>query len=174
VRLAREGVDLDLRQNRRKRVGHVEVSRTLGSDLQQHRNVEFREAAGVERVRDERPKISERGWTVGDNRLPQLGGTDRVLRSLGRALTPDGSVLVADERVADRFHAPGDDMERLMYGWSIVHCLPVAMSESPSAAIGTVIRSETVRELGRAAGFARVEVLPVDAGFFRLYRLSLR
>ena len=96
-----------------------------------------------------------------------------VLRSLGRALTPDGSVLVADERVADRFHAPGDDMERLMYGWSIVHCLPVAMSESPSAAIGTVIRSETVRELGRAAGFARVEVLPVDAGFFRLYRLSL-
>ena len=97
-----------------------------------------------------------------------------VLRSLGHALTSDGSVLVADEKVADRFHAPGDDMERLMYGWSIVHCLPVAMSESPSAAIGTVIRPETVRELGRSAGFARVEVLPVDAGFFRLYRLSLR
>jgi 2-polyprenyl-3-methyl-5-hydroxy-6-metoxy-1,4-benzoquinol methylase len=95
-----------------------------------------------------------------------------VLRSLGRALTPDGSVLVADEKVADRFHAPGDDMERLMYGWSIVHCLPVSMSESPSAAIGTVIRSETVRELARAAGFARVGVLPVDAGFFRIYRLS--
>jgi 2-polyprenyl-3-methyl-5-hydroxy-6-metoxy-1,4-benzoquinol methylase len=95
-----------------------------------------------------------------------------VLRSLGRALTPAGSVLVADEKVADRFQAPGDDMERLMYGWSIVHCLPVAMSESPSAAIGTVIRSETVRELARAAGFARVEVLPVDAGFFRIYRLS--
>jgi 2-polyprenyl-3-methyl-5-hydroxy-6-metoxy-1,4-benzoquinol methylase len=96
-----------------------------------------------------------------------------VLRSLGRALMPDGSVLVADERVADRFHAPGDDMERLMYGWSIVHCLPVAMSESPSAAIGTVIRSDTVRELARTAGFARVEVLPVNAGFFRIYRLSL-
>ena len=95
-----------------------------------------------------------------------------VLRSLGRALAPGGSVLVADEKVADRFHAPGDDMERLMYGWSIVHCLPVAMSEAPSAAIGTVIRSETVRDLARAAGFARVEVLPVDAGFFRIYRLS--
>ena len=60
-----------------------------------------------------------------------------------------------------------------MYGWSIVHCLPVAMSESPSAAIGTVIRSDTVRELARTAGFARVEVLPIDAGFFRIYRLSL-
>jgi hypothetical protein len=45
------------------------------------------------------------------------------------------------------------------------------MSESPSAAIGTAIR-ETVRELARAAGFARVEVLPADARFFRVYRLS--
>jgi hypothetical protein len=80
--------------------------------------------------------------------------------------------MVADEKVADRFHAPGDDIERLMYGWSIVHCLPVAMADSPSAAIGTVIRAETVRQLAIAAGFARVEVLPVDGGFFRLYRLS--
>jgi hypothetical protein len=46
------------------------------------------------------------------------------------------------------------------------------MADSPSAAIGTVIRSETVRELAAAAGFARVEVLPVNAGFFRIYRLS--
>jgi 2-polyprenyl-3-methyl-5-hydroxy-6-metoxy-1,4-benzoquinol methylase len=95
-----------------------------------------------------------------------------VLASLRRALAPGGSVMVADEKVADRFHAPGDDIERLMYGWSIVHCLPVAMADSPSAAIGTVIRAETVRQLAIAAGFARVEVLPVDGGFFRLYRLS--
>jgi 2-polyprenyl-3-methyl-5-hydroxy-6-metoxy-1,4-benzoquinol methylase len=95
-----------------------------------------------------------------------------VLRSLGRALAPGGSVIVADEKVADRFHAPGDELERLMYGWSIVHCLPVALSDSPSAAIGTVIRSETVRELATAAGFARVDQLPVNAGFFRIYRLS--
>jgi 2-polyprenyl-3-methyl-5-hydroxy-6-metoxy-1,4-benzoquinol methylase len=95
-----------------------------------------------------------------------------VLRSLRRTLTPTGSVIVADEKVADRFHAPGDEIERLMYGWSIVHCLPVALSESPSAAIGTVIRSETVRELARTAGFERVDVLPVNAGFFRVYRLG--
>jgi SAM-dependent methyltransferase len=96
-----------------------------------------------------------------------------VLRALGRALAPGASVLVADEKVADRFHAPGDDMERLMYGWSIVHCLPVSLADSPSAAIGTVIRSDTVGELARSAGFTRVDVLPVNAGFFRLYRLSL-
>jgi 2-polyprenyl-3-methyl-5-hydroxy-6-metoxy-1,4-benzoquinol methylase len=95
-----------------------------------------------------------------------------VLRSLRKTLAPEGCLLVADEKVAETFHAPGDDIERLMYGWSIVHCLPVSLAESPSAAIGTVIRADAVRELASAAGFAKVDVLPVDAGFFRLYRLS--
>ena len=95
-----------------------------------------------------------------------------VLRSLRQTLAHDGCILVADEKVADVFHAPGDDIERLMYGWSIVHCLPVSLAEAPSAAIGTVIRSETIRELAGAAGFVRVDVLPVNAGFFRFYRLS--
>jgi 2-polyprenyl-3-methyl-5-hydroxy-6-metoxy-1,4-benzoquinol methylase len=94
-----------------------------------------------------------------------------VLRALRRALAPGGSVLVADEKVAETFHAPGDEIERLMYGWSIVHCLPVSMAELPSAAIGTVIRSDTVRELAAAAGFTSIDVVPVNAGFFRLYRL---
>lgn len=96
-----------------------------------------------------------------------------VLRSVRQALAPGGTVLVADEKVAERFHAPGDEIERLMYGWSIVHCLPVAMSDSPDEAIGTVIRSETVRGLAHSAGFERVDVLPVDAGFFRIYRVSV-
>ena len=95
-----------------------------------------------------------------------------VLRALRQTLAPEGCILVADEKVADTFHAPGDDIERLMYGWSIVHCLPVSLAESPSAAIGTVIRADVMMELAGAAGFARVDVLPVDAGFFRIYRLS--
>ena len=94
-----------------------------------------------------------------------------VLRSLGQALTSGGSVIVADEKVGEHFHAPADDLERLMYGWSIVHCLPVSMAEQPSAAIGTVIREETLRSLASAAGLTRIDVLPVDGGFFRLYRL---
>ncbi len=95
-----------------------------------------------------------------------------VLRALRQTLAPEGCILVADEKVADTFRSPGDDIERLMYGWSIVHCLPVSLAESPSAAIGTVIRTEAIRELAGAAGCVRVDVLPVDAGFFRIYRLS--
>jgi 2-polyprenyl-3-methyl-5-hydroxy-6-metoxy-1,4-benzoquinol methylase len=106
--------------------------------------------------------------------LHDMARPEDVLRSLRQTLSPEGCILVADEKVADTFHAPGDDIERLMYGWSIVHCLPVSLAESPSAAIGTVIRAETIRELAGAAGFVRVDMLPVDAGFFRLYRLSPR
>lgn len=94
-----------------------------------------------------------------------------VLRAAREALDPDGVVLVADEKVADHFIAPGDELERLMYGWSVTHCLPAALAEDPSAAIGTVIRAPLVRELARQAGFAAVESLDVDAGFFQLYVL---
>ena len=94
-----------------------------------------------------------------------------VLAAARAALNDGGAVVIADEAVADAFVAPGDDLERMMYGWSVTHCLPASMVEQPSAAIGTVIRADTVRELAAAAGFASCEVLPVDGGFFRLYAL---
>ncbi len=94
-----------------------------------------------------------------------------VLAAARAALGPDGALLVADEAVAASFTAPGDDLERMMYGWSITHCLPAAMAEQPSAAIGTVIREDTVRTLAQQAGFGHVDVLDVDGGFFRLYAL---
>lgn len=103
--------------------------------------------------------------------LHDMSRPAEVLASARRALAADGSVIVADEAVADTFEAPGDEIERMMYGWSILHCLPSSMAEQPSAAIGTVIREGTVREIAAAAGFSAVEVLPVDAGFFRCYRL---
>jgi 2-polyprenyl-3-methyl-5-hydroxy-6-metoxy-1,4-benzoquinol methylase len=101
--------------------------------------------------------------------LPQPA---EALRAARAATTPGGAVLVVDERVADRFSAPGDEVERTMYGWSVTHCLPTQMVDQPSAAIGTVIREDTVRELAHAAGFAGVEVLPVENDFFRLYRMN--
>lgn len=94
-----------------------------------------------------------------------------VLAAARAGLGADGVLLVADEAVAPAFTAPGDELERMMYGWSITHCLPAAMAEQPSAAIGTVIREGTVRELALSAGFGQVDVLDVDGGFFRLYAL---
>jgi SAM-dependent methyltransferase len=94
-----------------------------------------------------------------------------ALAAARHALADGGTVLVVDERVADRFTAPGDDVERMMYGWSVVHCLPAQLAEEPSAATGTVMRADTVRQFASLAGFSNVEVLPVENDFFRLYRL---
>lgn len=103
--------------------------------------------------------------------LHDLARPVETLAAVRRALAPDGVLLVADEKVAPAFHAPGDALERMMYGWSIVHCLPTQMAEQTSAAIGTVLREDAVRALAGAAGFATVRVLDVDGGFFRLYEL---
>lgn len=94
-----------------------------------------------------------------------------ALRSLRAALRPGGVLVVADELVADEFVAPGDELERMMYGWSVSHCLPAARAEDGSAALGTVLRSETVRALASEAGFSSVEIVDVDGGFFRIYAL---
>ncbi len=94
-----------------------------------------------------------------------------VLRSLRGLLAEGGSVLVADERTAEDF-SPGDDLERLFYVWSVLHCLPVGMAEQPSAGTGTLMRPETLRVYAEQAGFRDVEILPIENDFWRFYRLT--
>jgi 2-polyprenyl-3-methyl-5-hydroxy-6-metoxy-1,4-benzoquinol methylase len=94
-----------------------------------------------------------------------------VLRAIRDLLAPGGSILVADERVADTFTAPGDEVERFMYGWSILNCLATGMAEQPSAATGTVLRPATLKRYVEEAGYSRFEVLPIEHDTFRFYRL---
>jgi len=90
-----------------------------------------------------------------------------------RALRADGgTVLVVDERVAEQFTLPAEPIERLLYAFSTLHCLPVGLASQPSAATGTVIRPGTVRRYGRQAGFTSVDELPVEHPQFRLYLLG--
>ena len=78
-----------------------------------------------------------------------------------------------DERVGERFEGRGDDIERVMYGFSLFVCLPDGMSHPASAATGTVMRPETLRDYARQAGFDDIEILPIEADFWRFYRLAL-
>jgi hypothetical protein len=80
-------------------------------------------------------------------------------------------VLIADERVAETFVAPGEEFERLAYAWSVLHCLPTSLVQQPSAATGTAMRPDTLRRYATEAGFAEVEVLPIENDFWRFYRL---
>lgn len=103
--------------------------------------------------------------------LHDLAAPDATLRRARTVLRQGGAVLVADEKVNETFTAPGDEIERMMYGWSVVHCLPATLAEEGSAAIGTVIRPELVRALAFEAGFTSAELSDIDAGFFNLYTL---
>ena len=96
----------------------------------------------------------------------------RALRVMRQLAGDRGAVLVVDERVGDRFTAAGNDVEWMMYGWSILHCLPVGKAETPSAETGAVMRADTLRRYAAEAGFRTVDTLPIENLFFRFYRLS--
>ena len=95
-----------------------------------------------------------------------------VLRVAKSMLKPNASLLVMDEKVAETFTAPGDIIERMMYGFSLICCLPCGMAEQPSAATGTVMRPAKLREYSSAAGFSTVEVLPIEHDCVRFYELT--
>ncbi|WP_223169461.1 MULTISPECIES: class I SAM-dependent methyltransferase [Microbacterium] len=95
-----------------------------------------------------------------------------VLGAMRVAVRDGGPVVVMDEAVGERLVAPGDDVERLMYGFSLFCCLPDGLSHRPSAGTGTVMRPETLRRYAQDAGFADLQILPIeDFSFFRFYSL---
>jgi 2-polyprenyl-3-methyl-5-hydroxy-6-metoxy-1,4-benzoquinol methylase len=94
-----------------------------------------------------------------------------VLRAAGALLADGGVVLIGDERTEDEFTAPAGEVERLYYGFSVFHCLPVGMVGEGAAGTGTVMRADTVRRYADEAGFASTEVLPIENDFWRFYLL---
>lgn len=96
-----------------------------------------------------------------------------VLSAVRKMLRPDGIALIADEKTEDAFSAPAGEMERMFYGFSILTCLPAAMTERPTAATGTVMRAGTMRRYALEAGFATIERLDEpELDMLRFYRLA--
>lgn len=95
-----------------------------------------------------------------------------ALRTMLGLARDGGSVIVMDERVGDRFTAKGNEVEWMMYGWSVLHCLPVGKADGQSAETGTVMRSDTLKQYAAEAGFCDIEILPIDNFFFRFFRLK--
>ena len=96
-----------------------------------------------------------------------------ALTAMRSMLAPNGTVFIVDERAADEMTPDDPDpMQRLMYAASVLHCLPVGRSEDDSAATGTLMRTATLERYATQAGFASVEVLPIEHDMFRFYRLQ--
>ena len=95
-----------------------------------------------------------------------------VLAAMRRLVRDDGTVLVMDERVAETFTPDAPPVERLMYGYSLMCCLPDGMNHDHSAGTGTVMRPSTLATYATAAGFEGTETLPIENDFFRFYELK--
>jgi 2-polyprenyl-3-methyl-5-hydroxy-6-metoxy-1,4-benzoquinol methylase len=82
-----------------------------------------------------------------------------VLGAIRAMLKPDGVLLVADEKTEPVFTAPGSELERTYYGYSLLTCLPAAMGDPGTAATGTAMRPSQLAAFASAAGFAGFQVL---------------
>lgn len=94
-----------------------------------------------------------------------------ALKGCKSLLAAGGVFLIADENVGDEFSVPASDYERLLYGFSVMTCLPAGMDAEGAAGTGAVFRPSKLREYAKAAGFSEVIDLPIDNDFFRFYQL---
>jgi 2-polyprenyl-3-methyl-5-hydroxy-6-metoxy-1,4-benzoquinol methylase len=95
----------------------------------------------------------------------------KVLSFMRRLAGEDGQVVVMDEAVGEAFGERTDEVERLMYGFSLFVCLPDGMSHPGSVGTGTVMRPSELKAYAQEAGFADVEVLPIENELWRFYGL---
>ena len=90
------------------------------------------------------------------------------MRTIAKA---DARIIMMDEAVPEVFTGAADEVERLMYGFSLFLCLPDSMSHPESAATGTVFRPEMVRHYALESGYRDVAVLPIENDLWRFYEL---
>ncbi len=95
-----------------------------------------------------------------------------VLAAMRSMVKPGGAVIVMDERVGETFTGEPDPIEHLLYGFSLLCCLPDGRNAEQSVATGTIMRPETLEGYARDAGFSGLEILPLENDFFRFYRLE--
>ncbi|MFQ5918552.1 MAG: methyltransferase domain-containing protein [Thermoplasmata archaeon] len=96
----------------------------------------------------------------------------KALRAMRELAMPGGTVLIVDEAVGDTLEENRNFIGHLFYNFSVLHCLPQAMTVPDSAATGTVMSPSTLRRYAQEAGYSSVNVLPVENPMFRLYRLT--
>jgi 2-polyprenyl-3-methyl-5-hydroxy-6-metoxy-1,4-benzoquinol methylase len=94
----------------------------------------------------------------------------QILSALRGLLAGDGSILIVDMKAGERFVAPGDRLERYLYGWSVMSCLHDGL-QNGGAGTGTVMRPATLFGYALEAGLSGYEVLPIEHDTWRFYRL---
>lgn len=96
----------------------------------------------------------------------------KVLKMMRALAQPNGAVLIADEAAADSLQENRNFLGQHFYNWSVLHCLPQALVAPNAAGTGTVMRPSVLKGYAQAAGFSRVDILPIANESWRFYRLT--
>lgn len=104
--------------------------------------------------------------------LHDLPRPAEALRNARASLLPGGSVIVMDERADAELTAPGDEVQRFLATASALWCLPQGLVGPNPEPVGTLLRPAAMQSLAARAGYAGVEVLPIEHPFWRFYRLQ--
>lgn len=98
-----------------------------------------------------------------------------MMRSLHRAIAPDGTWLLVDIKAHDTFEANAtrNPMASLMYGISVLSCMSSALSEPDGAGLGTLglPPHQGRREMASDAGFTRFRQLDIDHATNAFYEI---
>lgn len=104
--------------------------------------------------------------------LHDMGRPVDALGAVRAALRPGGRVVVMDEQAAETFAPDGSPLERIYGAASVLHCLPVGMSEHDSAGTGALFRPATMRAYAAEAGYRDVVLPEIEHDFMRFYLLE--
>ncbi len=88
-----------------------------------------------------------------------------VMRSIRRAIRPDGTWLISDIKARETYeeNVEQNPMAAMMYGMSVLTCMSSALSEPGGAGLGTLgLHEKLARRMTEEAGFTRFE--PLDLG----------
>ncbi|MFJ8589567.1 class I SAM-dependent methyltransferase [Streptomyces sp. NPDC093595] len=153
-----------------------------GVDLD-HRSIEIARSNAIERGLDSR--IVFTSGDAGEHQtshpydlvcifecLHDMADPVSALSTARNLLASDGVAFVADEKVAETYFSPGDEVERLNYAFSVLHCLPATRAEGAVVEGGTVLRPAVVREYAKSARYRTCSVLPIEHDLWRFYRLE--
>ena len=94
-----------------------------------------------------------------------------LLRSIRRALAPDGIYICMDMNCSDRLEENAGPLGTLFHGFSILYCLTTSLSQGGEG-LGTVgLHEPRLRELCEEAGFSSVHRVEMKNPFSALYEV---
>jgi SAM-dependent methyltransferase len=84
-----------------------------------------------------------------------MGDPAGAAAHIRRALADDGTWLLVEPAAGDRLADNLNPVGRLYYGFSVLLCVPNALSQRPTAVLGNQAGEARTRELVAASGFSR-------------------